>query len=342
MKPRYLAAPEVPMIPPISRLPLFGALLAVVLLTVPTATPAQTRVTDVTLAINAPGSGNWPVYIADQQGFFRAEGLNVNIVTSGSNVNTINLVATAGTDFGLDGSDIEIEAAARKLPIKIIAPEFGPNPYNLVATPAIGSWSDLKGKRIVLGSPQDVSSLTFETMAEAQHLSRADFDVSASPSSSSRYAALLSGSVEATVLSQPFDILAQEHGLHVLQPASSIIKTWADTCFMVNTQWASSPANHDAGVRFVRALRRAVQFGYANEDGAVAALIKATNIAPSTAAKSYDVDFRQKRVFTINDKTNLAVGLAAMAALAVSGGAILTAPGLDEYFDPTYLQGSAR
>jgi NitT/TauT family transport system substrate-binding protein len=327
------------MICAIAKLPA-GALLATALLLAPAA--AQTRVSDVSLAINAPGSGNWPVYIADQQGFFRAEGLNVAIVTSGSNVNTINMLATAATNFALDGSDIEIEAAARKLPMKIIAPEFGPNPYNLVATASIGSWSDLKGKRIVLGSPQDVSSLTFEAMAEAQHLSRADFDVSASPSSSSRYAALLSGTVEATVLSQPFDILAQEHGLHVLQPASSIIKTWADTCFAVNTQWVSSPAHRDAAVRFVRALRRAVQYGYANQNGAVAALIKATNIEASTAAKSYDVDFRKTRVFTINDKTNLTAGLAAMAALAVSSGAIAAMPAADQYFDPAYLQASQR
>jgi hypothetical protein len=52
----------------------------------------------VSLAINAPGSGNWPVYIADQQGFFRAQGLNVSIVTSGSNVNTINMLATGATN----------------------------------------------------------------------------------------------------------------------------------------------------------------------------------------------------------------------------------------------------
>jgi NitT/TauT family transport system substrate-binding protein len=319
-----------------------GTLVAAVLLLVPAATPAQTRLVDVSLAINAPGSGNWPVYIADQQGFFRAQGLNVSIVTSGSNVNTVNMVATGATNLALDGSDIEIEAAARKLPLKIIAPEFGPNPYNLVVTAAIGTWNDLKGKRIVLGSPQDISSLTFETMAEAQHLTRADFDVSASPSSSSRYAALLSGNVEATVLSQPFDILAQEHGLHVLQPASGIIKNWADTCFAINTQWAATPANRDAAARFVRALRSAVQYGYANENGAIATLIKATNIAQSTAVKSYEVDFRQKQVFTINDKINLAAGLAAMAAIAVSGGAIQAQPTIDEYFDATYMQASQR
>lgn len=120
---------------------LSAALLAALLLAVPTATPAQTRLSDVSLAINAPGGGNWPVYIADQQGFFKGEGLNVSIVTSGSNVNTINMLATGATNFALDGSDIEIEAAARKLPMKIIAPEFGPNPYTLVAKTSIASWA---------------------------------------------------------------------------------------------------------------------------------------------------------------------------------------------------------
>ncbi len=103
------------------------------------------------------GSGNWPVYIALAQNFFSDEGLKVTPVLSGSNVATINVLATADANVGLDGSDIEIAAVVHGLPIKIVAPEFGPNPYTVLVSAGINSWADLKGKSVTLGSPQDVS-----------------------------------------------------------------------------------------------------------------------------------------------------------------------------------------
>jgi ABC-type nitrate/sulfonate/bicarbonate transport system substrate-binding protein len=301
---------------------------------------AQAPLVEITLAMNAPGSGNWPVYIADQQGFFRDEGLRVNTVLSGSNTATINLIASGDANIGLDGSDIEIEAIVHGLPLKIVAPEFGPNPYTVVAAAGINTWAQLKGKTIVTGALQDVSSLTFFKLASLQHLTKADFSVINSPSSSSRYEALLSGTIQATVLSQPFDILAQEHGYHALAVASDTIKLWADTCFAVNAKWA--PANRATIVHFIRALKKAVRYGYANQDGAVAALIRATNIAEGTARKAYDVDFTHKHVFVINDRSSLAADLKTMGATIVDAGAAAAMPPIDDVFDASYLRDAAR
>ena len=58
--------------------------------------------------------------------------------------------------------------------------------------------------------------------------------------SSSRYQAILSGNVAATVLSQPFSIQAQDAGMRTLAMASETIKDWVDTCIVVNTTWAAA------------------------------------------------------------------------------------------------------
>src|SRR5580658_854422 len=300
---------------------------------------AQTPV-EVSLAMNAPGSGNWPVYIALAQNFFAAEGLHVTTVMSGSNVATMNLVATGSANFGLDGSDIEIESIAHDLPVRIIAPEFGPNPYTVLTAAGITSWQELKGKTVALGSPQDVSSLSFLKLAAQQHLQHDDFSIFTSASSSSRYDALLSGQVAATVLSQPFDILAEEHGFHSLATGSGTLKPWADTSIAVNTKWAA--ANRATVVHFVRALKAAVQYGYTHKAEAVAALVATTNIAASTAQKAYDYDFTQLHVFTINDRTDFKRDLLAMGESARAAGAIATVPAIDDIFDPAYLAGAGR
>jgi NitT/TauT family transport system substrate-binding protein len=290
--------------------------------------------------MNAPGSGNWPVYIALQQNFFQAEGLRVTTVLSGSNTATINLVATGEANIGLDGSDIEIAAIAHGLPLKIVAPEFGPNPYTVVTAATITSWPQLAGKTVVLGSAQDVSSLTFVKLAAQQHLQRNDFSIVNSPSSSSRYEALLSGTVQATVLSQPFDILALEHGFHALAAGATTLTPWADTGFAVNVKWAA--ANHATVVHFVRALKAAVRYGYAHPDAAVAALVQATNIAPATAQRAYDVDFTQRHVFDINDRIDLKRDLLAMGEEIRDAGALPTVPPIDDLLDASYLTEAAH
>lgn len=295
---------------------------------------------EVSLAMNAPGSGNWPVYIALAQNFFAAEGLHVTTVMSGSNVATMNLVATGSTNFALDGSDIEIESVAHELPVKIIAPEFGPNPYTVLTAAGITTWQQLKGKTVALGSPQDVSSLSFLKLAALQRLARDDFSIFTSASSSSRYDALLSGQVQATVLSQPFDIQAEEHGFHALGTGSAALKPWADTSIAVNAKWAA--ANRATVVHFVRALKAAVRYGYAHKAEAVAALVATTNIAATTAQKAYDYDFTQLHVFTINDRIDFKRDLLAMGESARAAGAIPAVPPIDDIFDASYLAGAGR
>lgn len=295
---------------------------------------------EVSLAMNAPGSGNWPVYIAFAQNFFRDEGLHVTPVLSGSNVATINVLASADGNVGLDGSDIEIAAIAHGLPLKIAAPEFGPNPYTVLTAAGITSWAQLKGKTVALGSPQDVSALSFVKLAAQNHLDRGDFTVFTSASSSSRYDALLSGNVQATVLSQPFDILAEEHGFHRLDSGAATLKPWADTSFAVNAKWAA--ANRAAVVHFVRALKKAVQYGYAHKSEAVAALVQATNIAPSTAQKAYELDFTQLHVFGINDRIDFKRDLLAMGDSILKAGAITSVPAIDDIFDASYLSDASR
>ncbi len=294
---------------------------------------------EVNFGINAPGAANWIYYIADREGFFRAEGLRVSTITSGTPTNTINLLATGDVGIGLNGSDVLIEAIVHHLPIKIVAPELGPSPYVLATMPSITSWAQLKGKSVLLGPKGDTSSMTFTLLAEQQHLKLEDFSIIPGSTSSARYAALLSGNIAGTVLSQPFSVLAVEKGMHPLAVAGDSIKDWVDTCFAVNTNWAA--ANPPAVVRFMRALRKALAFAYANPDGAVAALVAATNAAPETAARIYDIDFRRGHVFDPNLRMNVK-GLLNMARLAYHYNQINTMPSLSDLFDPSYVEEAVR
>ena len=315
-----------------------AALAALTLASAPSAAQSPAPI-DVEIAVNAPGAGNWLVYVAQYGNFFRDEGLRVGITNTGTPTTTIDAVASGGANIGFDGTDVAIEAIAHQLPLRIIAPEFVPSPYALLTTAAVGSWNELKGKTVILGAPGDISSITFDLMIEARGFKRSDYTIVRGQTSSSRYQALLSGNVAATVLSQPFSILAADNGMRTLAMARDTVKDWVDTCVVVNANWAA--ANHGTVVRFVRALRKGAQQAYARPDLAVAALVTVTGIAEDTARKAYDLDFRRWHAFEPNLRMNVN-GLRTMVGLAVREGAIANAPAVGEIFDPSYVNEGVR
>lgn len=317
----------------------YPLVLACALLAPLTASAQAPAPVDVTFGINAPGAANWIFYVAQTQGYFRDENLHVTTVTSGTPTNTINLLASGGVALALDGTDVLIEAIVHGLPVKIVAPSYGPSPYVLVTSPSITSWSQLKGKTVLLGPKGDISSITFTLLAKSQHLALEDFSIVPGSTSSARYAAVLSGHVAATVLSQPFSVLAPAKGMHVLAVASQTVKDWADNCFAVNTNWAA--AYHVPLVRTVHALRRALAYAYAHRDGAVAALVAATNIDPETAAQLYDADFVRSHAFDPNQQID-AKGVEFMARIAKEYGLIDSVPSLSDIVDTSIVREAAR
>jgi ABC-type nitrate/sulfonate/bicarbonate transport system substrate-binding protein len=311
---------------------------ALALLVAPAA--AQTPLLiDVEVVVNAPGAGNWIPYIAQHGPYFRDEGLRVSLSNSGTPTTTINLVATNGANIGFDGTDVAVEAIGHELPLRIVASEFIPNPYALLATSPVKTWNDLRGKTVILGSGGDASSITFDLMVAAQGLTRADFTIAHAQTSNARYQALLSGNVAATVLSQPFSIMAQGAGTQTVAQASDTIRDWIDTCVVVNGPWAAK--HHATVVRFLRALHRADNDAYAHPDIAVDALVAATGIAPDIARKAYDLDFRRWHAFDPDLRMN-PVGLQAMIALAVRVGAIAHAPTISDVYDPSFAREATR
>ena len=74
---------------------------------------AQTALTELTFGILTPTASEWPVYIAQAQGFYKDEGLNVTIVEGNTPPNVINMVATNGANLVDNGCDSEGKKAAK-------------------------------------------------------------------------------------------------------------------------------------------------------------------------------------------------------------------------------------
>jgi ABC-type nitrate/sulfonate/bicarbonate transport system substrate-binding protein len=310
-----------------------GALLA------PRPAQAQAALTEVSVAIVTPAASELTLYIADKQGFFRDEGLHVTLVPAGNPANVVNLVGTGSAGIAVSSTDSMMGGMVHGLPMKFIAPGFGADPYTLVTSPGITTWQQLKGKTVLLGQKLDVSGISFARMAAAHGLKMDDFDIGVSGSTTTRYAGLLSGQVQATMLNQPYDILAQAKGMHVLAAAHDVVKDWMFQGIAANTAWLA--ANRPVAVHFLRALRKAIAFGYAQPDAAVAILVATTNIAPDVGKKAYDLNWRQWHAFDPNLRFDLA-GMRAVAEGAVSSGILTAVPDLATLYDASLIADALR
>src|SRR5580658_9208742 len=84
-------------------------------------TTAPAALTEITYSNLGRSSGEWPLYIADQEGFFRDEGLKFTIVPFNGPQDVANAVASRSVDLGDVQTDTGIDAIAHNLDIRIIA-----------------------------------------------------------------------------------------------------------------------------------------------------------------------------------------------------------------------------
>ncbi len=317
---------------------LFARLGAVILLGAMVSTAAAPAgaqtLPEINFGILTPTAAEWPLYIAETQGFFKAEGIKLTIINGNSPPNVINSVATNGMNMADNGCDSELVAIQKGLPIKIITSMFNVNPYSLVVAPGIKTWADLKGKAIELGTKQDVTAIALGSMAAAQKLTLDDFNIIIGGNSTARYAALSGGSVQGAMLAQPYDLNAESKGYTILGTASDTIKDWAFTCVAVNNGWAA--ANRPLVLKFLRAVRKGTQYGYAHKADAVAALVAQTHVEPAIAGKAWDIDFGKWKAFDPNLKLST-TAMQSIGKYQIDFKVIPSMPAMSEIYDPSFV-----
>lgn len=291
--------------------------------------------TDVTYVTGTASAGDWVRYIASRQGFFRDQGLNVSVVYAGAPPTITEAVATGAAQFGHNGIDSWIVAIANGVPVKLVGSIIWANTFDLVVGPDVKTWDDLKGKTVMLGTKQDITAIVLDELARAHGLQLDDFSIAIGGNSTARYTALISGNAQGAVLSQPFDYLAEGKGMHVLATALDSMKEWTSSGIAVNPTWAAT--HRDVVVRFMRAMREAMQYGYTHRDVAIADLIAELKVDPAIAQRSYDDDWVRWREYDPQEKFTPA-SFQYMTHIQLQMGILKTAPSYADVYDGSFVR----
>src|SRR4026209_599289 len=169
------------------------------------------------------GSTSLPFVIAEEKGFFKSEGLNVIVVIMQNQV-VVNGVVTRNVDYGGPFSNC-VGAAISGLPVRIVMSAMDGSDHYLVTSASVKWVEDLKGKKFGIssfgGTPHSEAIMILRKFGMSPEKDVTFLQIGGS---SSRYAALESGSIDAAMLVPPFNNFAVKHGFHQLVSFNDIMK----------------------------------------------------------------------------------------------------------------------
>ena len=184
--------------------------------------PAATPTGPSTLRIGVlPITDVVPFYIAQEQGYFKKQGLNVELVPASSAAERDQMMATQQIDGQLNDlvSTVLFNAQAPKIKIVRTARTAFPNAAEYwILTPkdsAIKTAQDLKGKEIAISQNSVIEYVT-QRLLEKEGLAAADIKTTNVPSIPTRLQLLTQNQVAAATLPDPLASLAILQGARIV------------------------------------------------------------------------------------------------------------------------------
>lgn len=208
---------------------------------------------------------SYPVFIAQERGFFEKNGLKGEIIRINSEPTTYQALisgdidATSGAPTGLVQSNLQ------GVPVVSLGSWDNFVSYTMIAREKIDDLSELKGKKIGINRLGGKSSLVLRVMLEDAGLNTSkDVTLLQLGGSQERLAALIRGGIDAAPVDFAFEPKMKQMGFHLV--------TGKKTPFMngpITITVASLKANRNKWVRFVKAYLEATQYMIANKRGSI-------------------------------------------------------------------------
>jgi NitT/TauT family transport system substrate-binding protein len=271
-----------------------------------TASSSTTPVTSITIGLpnSVPSFANSDVAVAQAEGYFAKEGLNVKVDNLSSGVPVVQGVVGGSLDIGASSIEPVVNAASAGAPIQIVGAYANKLTVDMVTPKTIASPAQLRGQRLGIQQVGAFREVMTRMVIEGEGLTTSD--VTYVPSSSSAYISeLLAGEIRSGVLQeeQTLTALKKDTSLHVLVNYEQADPNYFYGTYVVSKSWLAG--NQATLEKFLTAITMAHRFMYSNEAATVSIVAKNTGDTTATISKAYSVLLTQEGVFPLNSGLDL-------------------------------------
>ncbi len=242
------------------------------------------------------GGWNLPVWAAQRQGFFEANGVTVQIAWTPSSAYLVTAllddrfeIALAGIDNLVAYQEGQGEAKIADNPDLFAFLGNDSGFASIVAAPTITKFADLKGKTVSVDAMTTGYAFVVRELMARNAVSEADVTYVRAGGTSNRYRELIAGKHAATLLRTPFELLSRDRGFNQLATAEAL-GAYQGTVGIARRSWATRHEKELVG--FIRGYRAGVEWLYdrGNRDVVEAMLVaNIRDMTPALAKQSYDL-----------------------------------------------------
>lgn len=242
-----------------------------------------------TLAVGYPARsiGSVQLFIAQERGFFREEGLQVNLTQIRGDVAKAGMLT--GDLFAYNSVATSARAFQAGAPLKILVVNLQSPLFWLVTRPELKSFNDLKGKVMGTTSFGGVQLTAGLRMLRKGGLNpEKDVTVVLAGDTQTQFQSVVSGAIQMAVLSPPTVIIARDKfKLNILANAVDEFPSFFQSGLAVSDKTFAE--RKDLVKSVLRAQAKANRFFFDNEAGASEVIAKFLKVESPVAVESYRI-----------------------------------------------------
>jgi NitT/TauT family transport system substrate-binding protein len=208
----------------------------------------------VRMGLAARSTTTMPFFVAQERGFFREEGLDVELIVMQA-IQTIQATLGNSTQFA-SATGSAVSAAVRGADIKVILAVTDRPSFDLIVNPSITSVQQLRGKKIGTGGVGSLAEILARRILTVNNVRPEDVAILATGPSHVTYTALKAGVIDAAPLQMPLTFTAQDEGFRKLVSAGDVYQSVQGGLAATKAMLTEQP---ELVTKVVRAMMRAIR-----------------------------------------------------------------------------------
>ncbi|MGI4812715.1 MAG: ABC transporter substrate-binding protein [Janthinobacterium lividum] len=292
------------------------------------------------MAALAPSALLWTHAVANAEGFYSRHHVAIRELRVGSSSALVQAVATGSANAGAALGDAVVAAVDRGAPVTIAGAMIEKSILRLAVAKDVPDIKSLNGATVTAGAVSGGTANLLKLQLADHGVDPKSVRLLSLTNSKDRVVALANGQVKGALLIAPFDTLAEQQGMKVLDVYR---EPYIETALIFNKEWAKD--HHHAATDMTLALKDAANWLYdpANHEKAVEVLAQYTNTPKDVCEQSYDFIVLQQKAIGVGLRV-VPAGIANLVKLSDEAGVRhADQPGqfdLSKYFDPSFLAGN--
>jgi NitT/TauT family transport system substrate-binding protein len=260
-------------------------LAAILLVTATLPLSAQPR--KIRFSISAISTAEFPFKLAQAKGFYREEGLDVEMILIRGAVGLQALLGGSVDYTSASGSTIA--AAVRGLPVRLVFIASGRPQFDMVAQPQIRSVQDLKGKIVGISSRGGAIDLLTQMIVQKNGLMpNKDVTTIVVGGQDDTALALRSGRIAAALLTPPRPFILQREGFNRIAYSGDYLPTYPSGGIGLTEE--KIKANLAEVLAFVKGSVKGLQFARQNRAEAIKIMSDYLNVKdPALADQLFEL-----------------------------------------------------